>query len=177
MALVVGGAVTVLLLGALAEGCESLAGGPVLSETAFREHVQHTREAGEDAVRRLGIDPESVVDQKEMANASCKDDLGMDSDGVTRDQPTVTWAPDFASHAAYAAAVGTLRKEWSAQGLTVKDIPAPAQGEPGAGLPGVRATNDRGLELSLRPGWYSGEPTLISDGGCVRHQGYLADWE
>ncbi|MFI2367536.1 hypothetical protein [Streptomyces sp. NPDC018833] len=168
---------TVLLLAALAQGCASPAGSRVLSETAFREHLRHTQEAGEDAVRRLGMDPASVVDQKEMADASCKDDLGVDSEGVTRDQPTVTWAPDFASHAAYATAVETLRESWSAQGLTVEDIPAPAQDEPGAGLPGIRATDDRGVELSPRPGWYSGEPTLVADGGCVRHRGYLVDWE
>lgn len=177
MALVVCGTVPVLLLAALAKGCTALAGGTVLSETAYREHLRHTQEAGEDAVRRLGIDPDSAIDRRETADSSCKDEFGVDSAGVTRDQPTVTWAPDFASRAEYLAAVGTLREEWSAQGLTVKDIPAPAQGERGAGLPGVRTTNDRGIELSLSPDWYSGEPNLIADGGCVRHHGYLVDWE
>jgi hypothetical protein len=81
MARDVGGTVTVLLLAALAQGCASPAGGRVLSETAFREHLRHTQEAGEDAVRRLGMDPASVVDQKELADASCKDDLGVDSEG------------------------------------------------------------------------------------------------
>lgn len=177
LALVISGVVTVLLFGALVKSCESVAGGPVLSETAFREYLRHTQEAGEDAVRLLGIDPGSVIDHKEMADASCKDDLVTDADAVTRDQPSVTWVPDFASRAAYTAAVATLREKWSAQGWKVKDIPPPAQGEPGAGLPGVRAMNDRGIELSLRPDWYSGKPTLIADGGCVRHQGYLTDWE
>ncbi|MGW5780074.1 hypothetical protein [Streptomyces sp. NPDC003863] len=177
VALIAGGAVLVLLLAALAQGCQSLAGGPVLSETEFREHLRHTQEAGENAVRLLGIDPDSVADHKDMSDASCKDDLGMDGDGVSRDQPSVAWTPDFASDAAYTAAVGTLRKEWSAQGLTVEDIPAPAPGRPGAGMPGVRTTDDRGIELSLRPGWYDGEPTLTADGGCVRHEGYLVDWE
>ncbi|MFD7442644.1 hypothetical protein [Streptomyces sp. NPDC059909] len=59
----------------------------------------------------------------------------------------------------------------------MEDVPAPGQGEPGAGLPGVRATDDHGIELSLRPGRYSGEATLVADGGCVRHRGYLIDWE
>ncbi|MFF0559730.1 hypothetical protein [Streptomyces sp. NPDC004266] len=173
---VAGGAVWVLLLAALAQGCAWPAGGAVLSETAYREHLRHTREAGEDAVRRLGVDPDSVIKRQEMANASCVDDLGMDSEGVTRDRPTVTWTPGFASDAAYTAAVDALRKEWSAQDLTVEDVPAPAAGEPGAGLPGVRATDDRGVELSLRPDRYGGEPTLTADGGCVRHQGYLTEW-
>ncbi|MFF9853894.1 hypothetical protein [Streptomyces litmocidini] len=176
VALVAGGAVSVLLLAALAQGCASLAGGAVLSETAYREHLRYTREAGENAVRRLGIDPDSAIKRKEMANASCMDDLGMDPDGVTRDRPTITWTPDFGGAAAYTAAVDTLRKEWSARGLTVEDVPAPAAGEPGAGLPGVRATDDRGVELSLRPDRYDGEPTLTADGGCVRHQGYLTEW-
>ncbi|MFI1716967.1 hypothetical protein [Streptomyces litmocidini] len=107
------------------------------------------------------------------------DDLGTDPDGVARDRPTVTWTPDFANAAAYTAAVDTLRTEWSARGLTVEDVPAPAAGEPGgraAGGSGVRATDDRGVELSLRPGRYDGEPTLTADGGCVRHQGYLTEW-
>ncbi|WP_107418008.1 hypothetical protein [Streptomyces sp. CB03238] len=164
----------VLLVAALTQGC---AGGRVMSETEFREHLRLTQEAGEDAVRRLRMDPSSIVDQREMANASCKDDLGVDAEGVTRDQPSVSWAPQFASRTAYEAAVDTLREEWSAQGLTVKDVPAPGKGEPGAGLPGVRTTDDHGIELSLRPDWYSGEPTLVADGGCVRHRGYLVEWE
>ncbi|WP_225801035.1 hypothetical protein [Streptomyces sp. NK15101] len=176
VALVAGGAAPVLLLAALAQGCGSSAGGAVLSETAYREHLRHTREAGENAVRSLGVDPDSVIKRRETANASCKDDLGVDPDGVTRDRPTVDWTPGFASGAAYTAAVDTLRKEWSARGLTVEDLPAPAGGEPGAGLPGVRTKDDRGIELSLRPDRYDGEPTLTADGGCVRHQGYLTDW-
>ncbi|MGW7369346.1 hypothetical protein ACWGI8_39485 [Streptomyces sp. NPDC054841] len=176
-ALVVGGAAMVLLVAVLVLGCAWLTGGRVMSEAEFHEHLRLTQEAGEDAVRRLGVDPASVVDRHDTANASCKDDLGRDSEGVTRDQPTVTWAPDFASRASYEAAVDTLREKWSAQGLTVEDVPAPGKGEPGAGLPGVRATDDHGIELSLRPDWYSGEPTLVADGGCVRHLGYLVEWE
>lgn len=163
-----------LLVAVLTQGC---AGGRVMSETEFTEHLRLTQEAGEDAVRRLGMDPSSIVDHRKMANASCKDDLGVDAEGVTRDQPSVTWAPQFATRAAYETVVDTLREEWSEQGLTVKDVPAPAKGEPGAGLPGLRTTDDHGIELSLRPDWYSGEPTLVADGGCVRHPGYLVDWE
>ncbi|MFK0046117.1 hypothetical protein ACIQU4_18795 [Streptomyces sp. NPDC090741] len=167
-----GGAV--LLVGALTQGC---AGGRVMSETEFREHLRLTQEAGEDAVRGLGMVPSSIVDRREMANASCKDDLGVDSEGVTRDQPRVTWAPDFSGRGAYEAALETLRDAWSGQGLKVQDIAAPGNGEPGAGLPGVRTTNDHGIDLSLRPDRYSGEPTLLADGGCVRHQSYLVTWE
>ncbi|MCX4547084.1 hypothetical protein [Streptomyces sp. NBC_01565] len=170
--LAAGGAV--LLVAAFTQGC---AGSRVMSETEFHEHLRLTQEVGEDAVRRLGMDPSATVDRREMANASCKDDLGTDSEGVTRDQPSITWAPDFASRAAYEAAVDTLRGAWSAQGLTVEDVPAPGSGEPGAGLPGVRTTSAHDIELSLRPDRYSGEPTVHADGGCVRHQGYLAEWE
>ncbi|MEU0370482.1 hypothetical protein ABZ070_09490 [Streptomyces sp. NPDC006283] len=177
LALIVGGALTVLLLPVIALWGLGMADGPVLSETEFREHLRHTEEAGEDAVRRLGLDPSSVVDGRETAGVSCKDDLGVDPEGVVRDQPTVTWKPDFESRAAYTAAVDTLRREWSAQGLTVEDIPARAADEPGAGLPGVRATDDHGVALSLRPGWYSDEPELVADGGCVRHRGHLVEWE
>ncbi|WP_411082790.1 hypothetical protein [Streptomyces sp. cmx-18-6] len=171
-ALIAGGAV--LLAGALTQGC---AGGRVMAESEFREHLRLTEEAGEDAVRRLGMDPSSIVDTHEMANSSCKDEFGADGDGVTRDQPRVTWAPHFESRAAYRAAVDTLREAWSAQDLTVEDIPAPGKGERGAGLPGVRTKGDHDVELSLRPDWYTGEPTLTADGGCVRHRGYLVDWE
>lgn len=170
-ALATGG--TVLLVATLTQGC---AVSRVMSETEFGTHLTRTQKAGEDAVRRLGMDPSSLSDRHDMANASCKDDLGLDPEGVTRDQPSVTWAPDFADPAAYRAAVNTLRKAWSAQGLEVEDIPAPKTGEPGAGLPGIRTTDDHDIELSLRPDWYSGDPTLLADGGCVRHQGYLR-WE
>lgn len=176
-ALTLGMVATVGAIGVLAKGCESMAGGPVRSEVAFREHMRHTKEAGEAAVRLLGGDPDSVIYEKEMGGASCKDDLGVDSAGVTRDQPVVTWKPDFANYARYRAALGTLRQEWSARGLDVKDLPAREQGEPGAGLAGVSATDERGIEVSLRPDWYSGEPVLTSDGGCVRHHGYLVEWE
>ncbi|MFD8010846.1 hypothetical protein [Streptomyces sp. NPDC058955] len=176
-ALTLGMVAVVGLIAVLAKGCESMAGGPVRSEAAFREHLRHTEEAGEGAVRLLGADPDSVIYGKEMGGASCKDDLGVDAEGVTRDQPVVTWKPDFASDARYRAALGTLRREWAARGLDVKDIPAREQGEPGAGPAGVSATDDHGVEVSLRPDWYSGEPVLTADGGCVRHHGYLVEWE
>ncbi|MYW33086.1 hypothetical protein [Streptomyces sp. SID2119] len=65
-ALIASGAV--LLLGALTQGC---AGGRVMAESEFREHMRLTEEAGEEAVRRLGTDPSAFVDGHEMANASC----------------------------------------------------------------------------------------------------------
>ncbi|MFD7442643.1 hypothetical protein [Streptomyces sp. NPDC059909] len=70
-ALIVGGAAMVLLVAALAQGCAWVAGGPVTPEAAFREHLRHTQEAGEEAVRRLGMDPASMADQREMVYASC----------------------------------------------------------------------------------------------------------
>lgn len=177
VALAIGGAAIVLLLVGLAGYYDSLAGGQVMSETAFRERMAQTEEAGEEAVWTVGSEPDAVIDQKDMADPSCVDDFGFDSNGVTRDQPTVTWAPDFADRGAYTAAVDVLRKSWSAEGLSVESIPAPAKGEPGGGLPGIRVTNEDGIELSLRPDWYSGEAVLTADGGCVRHEGYSVDWE
>ncbi|MEU3202462.1 hypothetical protein ABZ702_00985 [Streptomyces cyaneofuscatus] len=61
--------------------------------------------AGEEAVRRPGMNPSSIVDGHEIANASCKDEFGSDGEGVTRDRPRVTWVPRFESGAAYRAAV------------------------------------------------------------------------
>ncbi|MFF8831503.1 hypothetical protein [Streptomyces sp. NPDC015131] len=171
------GTAIVLALAALARGCTAWEGGKILSETAFREHLRHTESAGEDAVRRLGLDPGSVYAGREMANASCKDDFGVDEGDVTRDRPTVEWSLDHVDRADYLAAVATLREEWRARGHTVKDVPAPPRGEPGAGLPGVRTTDDRGIALWLAPDHYSGVPSLVADGGCVRHHGMRVDWE
>ncbi|WP_330334180.1 hypothetical protein OHS33_33535 [Streptomyces sp. NBC_00536] len=172
--LVRGGAV--LLVAVLVQGC-ALVQGHVMSETEFRTHLERTQRAGDEAARQLGLNPSAVVDRHDMSNSSCKDDLGLDAEGVSRDQPSVTWTPDFASPAAYATAVATLREAWSAKGLTVRDIPAPDAGERGAGLPGIRTTDDHGVELSLRPGWFSGKPELVADGGCVRHEGALVSWK
>ncbi|GAA2266077.1 hypothetical protein GCM10010232_68000 [Streptomyces amakusaensis] len=171
------GAATALLLAALTGGCDWTENRRVMSEAEFREHLTLTQKAGEDAVRSLGETPSSVIAGREMANASCKDDFGTDPDGTTRDQPTVTWAPQLATPAAYNAAIAALREAWTQQGLTAQDLPAPEPDEPGAGLPGIRTTDDHGIELSLRPSSYSGKPTLLADGGCVRHRGILVDWE
>ncbi|MEU8461602.1 hypothetical protein [Streptomyces sp. NPDC029003] len=171
-ALLAGG--VVLLVAAFTQGCAS---GRVMSETEFRGHMRQTEAAGQDAVRQLGMDPAATVDRRSMDDSSCKDDLGLDSEGVTRDQPSVTWAPRFASPAAYEAALARLRAAWSARGLEVEDVPAPATGRPGSGLRGIRTTDGHAVELSLRPDWYSGDPVLRADGGCVRHLGYLAGWE
>lgn len=46
------------------------------------------------------------------------------------------------------------------------------QGEPGAGLRGISAADDNGIELSLIPDWYSGKLILRANGGCVRHDSY-----
>ncbi|MFD5324650.1 hypothetical protein [Streptomyces sp. NPDC127092] len=174
-ALIAGRAAVVLLMAVLAQGC-SLA--PVMSEADFREHLRLTEAAGEDAVRRLGMDPAARIDYRQMANASCKDDLGADPEGVTRDRPTVAWVLHFENRTAYGKALDTLRGHWSEQGLEVMDLPAPATGEPGAGFPGLQTTDDdHGVGLSLRPDRYTGETTLVADGGCVRHEGYVSDWE
>ncbi|MFG2621366.1 hypothetical protein ACGFXC_27495 [Streptomyces sp. NPDC048507] len=171
-ALSAGGAV--LLVAAFTQGCAS---GRVMSEAEFRGHLRQTEAAGREAVRQLGADPAATVDRRSMDDSSCKDDLGLDSEGVTRDQPSVTWAPGLSGPAAYEAALAKLRTAWSARGLEVEEVPAPATGRPGAGLRGIRTTDGHGVGLSLRPDWYSGDPVLRADGGCVRHHGYLARWE
>ncbi|MFF4017758.1 hypothetical protein [Streptomyces sp. NPDC001843] len=166
------------VIGFGAYSCQSLAGGPVRSDAEYRERVAQTKEAGQRTVRALTPAPEEASEPpgrtldetaETDGSTSCVDDLGVDDDGVTRDEPVYHWELTFTGTDDYRAAVGHLRRQWKRQGLTVKDVPAPGKGEPGAGLPGVTATDDQGIELSFRPDWYSGKPVVRADGGCVRH--------
>ncbi|MEU5599068.1 hypothetical protein [Streptomyces sp. NPDC020298] len=172
------GAFFVAIIGFGAYACESLEGGPVRSDAEYRERVAQTKEAGQRTVRALTPAPDEASEPpgrtlddiaETDGSTSCVDDLGVDDNGVTRDEPIYHWGLTFAGPDDYLAAVGRLRRQWKRQGLTVKDVPAPGKGEPGAGLPGVTATDDQGIELSLRPDWYSGKPVVRADGGCVRH--------
>lgn len=133
-----------------------MAGGPVMSASEYRLHVSKTREAGEQAVVQLGFLPDETSDDE----------------GITRDQPSATWRLHFDSRADYRASVEDLRKAWTASGLTVEDIPAPGKGQPGEGMPGIKTSDDAGIELSFGPAWLSGDPELVADGGCVRHRYY-----
>ncbi|MFE9118208.1 hypothetical protein [Streptomyces sp. NPDC007172] len=167
------GAVVVLLIVGLAKGCTALSGGTVRSEAQFLQHVRDTEAAGEEAVLFLGSNPSSVTLGSSSTSASCVDDLGVDRDGVTRDQPSVSWAPDFADgDAGYRAAVDRLREHWSSRGWKVTIGPGtdPVTGRE-SGLQTIRTTDDHGIALSLRPGRQTGEGLVVADGGCVRHNG------
>ncbi|KOU50072.1 hypothetical protein [Streptomyces sp. WM6378] len=60
------------------------------------------------------------------------DDLGTDPAGTSRDQPSVSWAPDFRDgDAGYRAAVADLRRRWSAREwkVTTEQQTDPVTGE------------------------------------------------
>ncbi|MFF8731791.1 hypothetical protein ACF073_35715 [Streptomyces sp. NPDC015171] len=162
-----------LLVGSVT-GCTAVAGGPIRSEAQFLEHVRDMQAAGEDTVRFLGSDPDSVILGKSTASASCVDDLGVDRDDTRRDQPSVSWAPDVKDgDAGYRAAVANLRRQWSERGWKVTTEPGtdPGSGN-GTGLPEIHTTDDHGVALSLSPGRRAGEGLVVADAGCVRHEGY-----
>ncbi|MER8057616.1 MULTISPECIES: hypothetical protein [unclassified Streptomyces] len=170
------GAVVVLLLVCFAAGCTALAGGPVSSEADFLAHVRDTRAAGEDTVRFLGSDPASVILDEARSSASCVDDLGVDDGGISRDQPSVSFAPDFTDgDAGYRAAIAELRGRWSERGWKVTTEPEtdPVSGR-ATGRQVIHTTDDHGVTLSLSPGRRTGEGRVVADGGCVRHEGV---WE
>lgn len=174
------GAFFVLVIAFGAYGCTSLEGGPVRSASEYRARVDASKGAGVRTVLALspapdlgGHRPDELA--QEEGSGSCVDDFGVDDGDVTRDRPIYSWDLDFADTAAYRAAVDHLRRTWRQQGLAVEDLPAPKQGEPGAGLPGITTTDKDGIELALRPDWYSGKPTVRADGGCIRHQGAYDD--
>ncbi|MQY40226.1 hypothetical protein SRB17_82570 [Streptomyces sp. RB17] len=111
LGLSVAGAAVVFLLVGFAKGCTAVMGGPVRSEAQFLEHVLDTQAAGEDTVRFLGSDPDAVILGKSRASASCVDDLGVDEADTHRDQPSVSWAPDFNDgDAGFRAAVADLHR-------------------------------------------------------------------
>ncbi|MEU9992772.1 hypothetical protein AB0E10_39485 [Streptomyces sp. NPDC048045] len=170
------GAVVVLLL----VGCTAVVGGPVRSEAQFLEHVRDTQAAGVDTVRFLGSDPDSVILAKSRASASCADDLDVDRAGTHRDQPSLSWSPDFRDgDAGCRSAVADLRRRWSEWGWKVTTEPEtdPVTGK-ATGLQEIHTTDDHGVALSLSPGRRTGEGVVVADGGGVRHDGYwdTDDW-
>ncbi|MFI1203569.1 hypothetical protein ACH4VR_29755 [Streptomyces sp. NPDC020883] len=164
----------------LAQGYESLEGGSVRSAADYTQHAAATKEAGERAIRQLmpapylaGTLPGATLEDTvrfDDSSSSCVDDFGTDHDGVTRNQPTYSWKLGFDSPRDYLAAISHLRARWVKRGIPVKDIPAPKKGTPGAGLPGISAT-EGGIELSFGPEWATGALTMRADGGCIRHYG------
>jgi hypothetical protein len=170
----VAGAGALFLLVASLTGCSAVAGGPVRSEAQFLQHVRDTQAAGEDTVLFLGSDPDHVFLEESTDSTSCVDDLGFDRDGTRRDQPSVSWAPDFrGGDAGYRAALADLRGRWSERGWKVTTKPGtdPVT-DKATGLQEIRTTDDHGVALSLGPGRRTGEGLLVADGGCVRHDGY-----
>ncbi|MGV9345353.1 hypothetical protein ACWDSD_11205 [Streptomyces spiralis] len=167
--------VALLAFGAVA--CQSLEGGPVRSAAAYRERVAETRRAGERALGDLNPVPTQAGTADEVGSTSCVDDFGFDDAGVTRDEPTYKWELEFPSRAAYNSAVDDLRRTWTARGLKVIDLPAQPRGEPGAGLHGIRTSDEQDIQLSFAPDYFTGRPTIQADGGCIRHETAPEDYD
>ncbi|MEU2587881.1 hypothetical protein ABZ612_34280 [Streptomyces avermitilis] len=178
LAAVLAALVLIALLAFLAHAWESFEGGPVRSTAQFSEHVMATRQAGEDVYDQLSPIPLNQAYAEKEGSSSCVDDLGFDDTGVSRDEPIYTWHLDFTSRRDYLAAVVHLKADWTREGRTVKDIPAPAAGERGHGLPGISTTDDNGTELALRPDYFTGEPVIRAEGTCMRyHDEYGYDYD
>ncbi|MET9965284.1 hypothetical protein ABZZ80_05000 [Streptomyces sp. NPDC006356] len=171
-------AIVVLLVMFFAQACEQLAGGRIRSEDDFREQVAQAKAEGVEAFSRLRPAPSlgshtpgrSVAEaaHKEEGSSSCVDDFGFDRSGVTRDETSFMWELRFESSHDYVTAVERFREDSLKRGWRVEDIDIP-EGSRGDELPGVRATDDRGIELSLRPHWWKGQPVLLADSGCIRY--------
>ncbi|MFQ6146500.1 hypothetical protein ACLMNJ_26075 [Streptomyces seoulensis] len=162
------------LVGLLAWGaaaCQSMEGGPVRSAAEYAERAAETRRAGDQTLNGLAPAPVQKGTAEKQASTSCVDDFGFDDAGVTRDEAAYEWRLDFASGGDYRSAVDHLRATWTDRGLKVTDVAAQQPtGHSGAGLPGITTTDEHGVELSLVPDYYSGEPVVRADGGCVRHE-------
>lgn len=172
-----GAAALVGLIAWAATSWVSLEGGTVRSTADFAAHVRVTKQAGERTVGRL-LFVSSTPDATRETSTSCADDLGFDDGDVTRAEPIYTWSLSFGSRHAYLAAVTDLKADWKRQGYEVEAIPALAKGEPGAGLPGISTKDDEGIELTLGPDSYSGEPELTADGACMRyHDAFDYDYD
>ncbi|MET7697006.1 hypothetical protein [Streptomyces sp. NPDC005485] len=165
----------VVLFALAAKGCESIEGGRVRSTEEFRVYVRDTTRTGEEAYYQLTPTPTGAPYAEKEGSSSCVDDFGFDDNGVTRDQPIFTWDLRFASTGDYRTAVKGLKATWKKQGHKVKDLPAPAPGEPGHGLPGITTTLDDGIEVTVHPGYYSGKPELRVEGACTRYDDTYGD--
>lgn len=152
---------------------EDLGGGPVRSAADYRKQDINTREAGRRVIGDLRPGAGKADGMQEEGSTSCVDDLGFDGDDVTRKQPHYTWGLHYAGEAEYLADLGRLRAAWEHHGWKTEDQPAtePANRErPARQWPGIRTTDDHGVTLAVRIDWFTGEPTLSADGGCVRYR-------
>ncbi|MBO1337766.1 hypothetical protein [Streptomyces sp. VRA16 Mangrove soil] len=168
--------VVVALTALVAKGCQAVTGGPVGSTDDFRAYVRSTTKTGEDVYRGLSPAPRDATPYPtKEGSSSCVDDFGFDTGDTTRDQPAFTWSLEYATEAGYRSAVAGLARRWRKEGRDVEEIPAPGPGEKGAGLPGVSAAFGDGIEVSVRPGWYSGKPELRVEGRCFRYEDTYGD--
>ncbi|MEV5338523.1 hypothetical protein AB0K93_08545 [Streptomyces sp. NPDC052676] len=156
----------VLLIAFGASACQSFAGGPVLSAAEYRERVSAAEAAGEETLRELTPAPTASGGVLDEVSGSCTDDFGFDDTGVTRDEPTYEWSLEFADRDAYLRAVEDLRRTWTERGLDVRSV----EPDEDSRLPGVATTTDDGVHLTLAPDWYSDQPVLRANGGCIRHE-------
>ncbi|MEU2869957.1 hypothetical protein ABZ769_12230 [Streptomyces olivoreticuli] len=149
---------------------QDMAGGPIRTAPEYRERDTKTRQAGRRAVAQL---PSGVGNPDHFGegpgSTSCVDDFGFDDTGVTRDQPTYKWSLSFSGRDAYLTQLKEIRTAWEHRGWKVHDV-APSDSGPGKNLPGITTTDRDGITITLAPDWYSGAPTLKTDGGCIRHQ-------
>lgn len=178
---IVGIVVTVVLVALFAlaaKGCEAVEGGRVRSADEFAAYVRDTTRTGEDVYYQLTPTPLDEPYPDKEGSSSCVDDLGFDDGDVTRDQPAFTWRLRYASTEDYRTAVKGLKAAWKKRGHQVKDLPAPAPGEPGHGLPGIATTLDDDIEVTVHPGYYTGKPELRVVGACTRYtSSYGADYD
>ncbi|MFJ9662157.1 hypothetical protein ACIRPR_29825 [Streptomyces griseoflavus] len=149
----------VTLLGLTAKGCQTLQGGPLHGIEEFRDHVRATTRAGEGAYRALSPAPAGEPYASRQGSTSCKDDLGFDDTGVSRDEPISTWDLDFASNDDYRAALASLKATWRQDGRTVEKVDN-----------GISATLDDGIRVTLHLNSYTGEPELRAEGTCMRYR-------
>ncbi|MFH8789269.1 hypothetical protein [Streptomyces roseoverticillatus] len=152
---------------------ENLGGGPVRSAADYRKQDINTREAGRRIISDLRPGVGDGDRMHEEGSTSCVDDLGFDDDGVTRKQPHYTWGLHYSSEADYRADLGKLRAAWAHRGWKTVEQPADEPlnpDRPTPRWPGIRTTDDHGVTLAIRIDWYTGEPTLSADGGCIRYQ-------
>lgn len=158
---------------AVSDFFENLGGGPIRSAADYRKQDINTREAGRRIISDLRPGAGDGDRMHEEGSTSCVDDLGFDDDGVTRNQPHYTWRLHYSGEADYLADLGRLRAAWERRGWKTEDRPAAEPlnpDRPTPRWPGIRTTDDHGVTIAVGIGWYSGEPTLSADGGCIRYR-------
>ncbi|MGI5528372.1 hypothetical protein ACQEVX_13440 [Streptomyces syringium] len=151
---------------------ENIEGGPVRSAAAYRKQDIRAREAGRNAIGELRPGAAYVDGGREEDGTSCVDALGFDKGEVTRHQPSYKWGLSYSSKADYLADLGKLRSAWELRGWKTHDIPPAESKNPERPLPawpGIRTTDDHGIVIRIAIHWYTGDPTLWADAGCIRY--------